>query len=103
MAAKQNKSTMTDRQKSNDRIFTLKEIIKLISSFLLPMVLGISTVVITIHQQNITLQQRAEDRQLAREQREQDLHISKLQRAQDNADSRLLREQDLNISTQQRL
>ncbi|CAF4139525.1 unnamed protein product [Rotaria magnacalcarata] len=94
---------MTDRQKSNDRIFTLKEIIKLISSFLLPMVLGISTVVITIHQQNITLQQRAEDRQLAREQREQDLHISKLQRAQDNADSRLLREQDLNISTQQRL
>ncbi|CAF1382795.1 unnamed protein product [Rotaria magnacalcarata] len=94
---------MTDRQKSTDRIFTLKEIIKLISSFLLPMVLGISTVVITIHQQNITLQQRAEDRQLAREQREQDLHISKLQRAQDNADSRLLREQDLNISTQQRL
>ncbi|CAF4784930.1 unnamed protein product, partial [Rotaria magnacalcarata] len=62
---------MTDRQKSTDRIFTLKEIIKLISSFLLPMVLGISTVVITIHQQNITLQQRAEDRQLAREQREQ--------------------------------
>ncbi|CAF1604997.1 unnamed protein product [Rotaria magnacalcarata] len=103
MTAKQNKSTMTDRQKSTDRIFTLKEIIKLISSFLLPMVLGISTVVITIHQQNITLQQRAEDRQLAREQREQDLHISKLQRAQDNADSRLLREQDLNISTQQRL
>ncbi|CAF4375775.1 unnamed protein product, partial [Rotaria magnacalcarata] len=52
------------------------------------MVLGISTVVITIHQQNITLQQRAEDRQLAREQREQDLNIFKLQREQDNADSR---------------
>ncbi|CAF3441522.1 unnamed protein product [Rotaria socialis] len=92
MTAKQNTSTMTGHQKSNDRIFTLKEIIKLIPSFfLLPMVLGISTVVITIHQQNITLQQRAEDRQLARERRELEKTI---------ADEKC--EQEYNISAEQR-
>ncbi|CAM2730497.1 unnamed protein product, partial [Rotaria socialis] len=54
-------------------------------------VLGISTVVITIHQQNITLQQRAEDRQLARERRELEKTI---------ADEK--REQEYNISAEQR-
>ncbi|CAF3332169.1 unnamed protein product [Rotaria socialis] len=78
MTAKQNTSTMTGHQKSNDRIFTLKEIIKLMSSFLLAM-------------QNITLQQRAEDRQLARERRELEKTI---------ADEK--REQEYNISAEQR-
>ncbi|CAF3191630.1 unnamed protein product [Rotaria socialis] len=55
------------------------------------MVLGISTVVITIHQQNITLQQRAEDRQLARERRELEKTI---------ADEKC--EQEYNISAEQR-
>lgn len=103
MARKQDQSTMTERLNFDKRILTCKEFLTMISSFILPLVLGISTVIITIHQQKIAIQQRAEDRQLAREQREQDLNISKLQREQDKADARLLREQDLNISTQQRL
>ncbi|CAF4763973.1 unnamed protein product [Rotaria socialis] len=63
MTAKQNTSTMTGHQKSNDRIFTLKEIIKLMSSFLLAMVL--------------------EDRQLARERRELEKTIADEKREQE--------------------
>ena len=58
----------------------LRDILSVISSLFLPMMLGIFTVVITLHQQNAMTAQRLEDRQLAREQREQDLNMSREQR-----------------------
>jgi hypothetical protein len=53
---------------------TLKSIIQLVSSCLLPMMLGVFTGVITLQQQSASKQQRIEDRQVAREQREHDLN-----------------------------
>ena len=80
----------------------LVDSLRIISSLLLPLTLGIFTVVLTFHQQNVATKQRAEDRQLAREQREQDLNISREQRQQDLNMFALQREQDLNISREQR-
>jgi hypothetical protein len=62
---------------------TMKEVIDCCSSFLLPCMLGIFTVVITLYQANLSTKQRLEDQLAAREQREQDLNISRLQREQD--------------------
>jgi uncharacterized protein YjbI with pentapeptide repeats len=82
---------------------TLREIFQFISSLLLPLVLGVFTVIITVHQQNVASRQRFEDRILAQEQREQDLNISREQRLQDLNMSAWQREQDLNISRDQRI
>lgn len=49
---------------------SLQHVLKFISSLLLPLMLGIFTVVITIHQQNAVKMQRAEDQNTARQQRE---------------------------------
>ena len=80
----------------------LRDILSVISSLFLPMMLGIFTVVITLHQQNTVTEQRLEDRQLAREQREQDLNMSREQRQQDLQVFALQRDQQSNISREQR-
>jgi uncharacterized protein YjbI with pentapeptide repeats len=71
--------------------------------------LGIFTVVITLYQQEISSKQRLEDREQARNQRDQDLNISAMQREHDRFIAREQREedeqrryQDLNISAARR-
>ncbi|CAF4411907.1 unnamed protein product [Rotaria sp. Silwood2] len=80
---------------------TINDFLRLISSLLLPLALGIFTVVITFHQQNVATKQRLEDRALAERQREQDLNISREQRLQDLNMFAIQREYDLNISREQ--
>ena len=88
---------------------TTREILKFTIQLLLPLSLGIFTIVVTLYQQEVTKQQRFEDRQIASEQREQDLNISARQREQDKQIAREQREedeqrryQDLNISSVRR-
>ncbi len=98
-------STMTKHSDSMNRCccrLTSKEGLSLIGSLLLPFMLGVFTIVITFHQQKVSVQQHIEDRYLAREQREQDLNISREQRQHDLNMLALQREQDLNISREQR-
>jgi hypothetical protein len=54
---------------------TMKEVIDCCSSFLLPCMLGIFTVVITLYQANLSTKQRLDDQLAAREQREQDFNV----------------------------
>ncbi|CAF3791787.1 unnamed protein product, partial [Adineta steineri] len=78
--------TQTDRFRYQSHGFyglTLKDILKFVSSLLLPLMLGVFTVVFTIHQQNVTSRQRVEDRQLARQQWLEDQNASRLQRQQE--------------------
>jgi hypothetical protein len=81
---------------------TRKGILTILSSLLLPLMLGIFTVIITFDQKNSSREQRLEDRRLADEQRNQDLNISRQQRLEDRELSREQRLQDLNQSILQR-
>ncbi|CAF4091361.1 unnamed protein product [Adineta steineri] len=103
--ALRDQSTMTDQTKSMPSRFcgvSLQALLTLIGSFILPLMLGVFTVIITLHQQHVGVQQRMEDRKIARELREQDLNISREQRLHDLNMLGLQREQDLNISREQR-
>ena len=105
------KTTVDDEKKCCH--LTMKDILSFISSLLLPLMLLVFTVVMYFHQQNVATQQRSEDRYLAKEQREQDLNISRIQRIedrqiayeqreQDKLQARLQREQDLHLANIQR-
>ena len=87
----QEQATQTEQPLSEDRKYlgglTGKNLLKFLSSLILPLMLGIFTVVVTFEQQNVARQQRLEDQQMAR-----------LQRLDDKNESRLQREQDWNIS-----
>ncbi|CAM2712554.1 unnamed protein product [Rotaria socialis] len=73
---------------------TCKHCIKVTSAVLLPLLLAIFTVVITLEQRTDSEQQRSEDRELAREQCQQDLNMSILTRENDREIARLQREVD---------
>ncbi|CAF0948714.1 unnamed protein product [Rotaria sordida] len=75
-------------------LLTGKHSLKIISSCFLPLVLAIFTVIITLEQKKDADLQRLEDRQLAREQRQQDLNISIMTREQDRDIARQQREND---------
>jgi hypothetical protein len=63
-------STMTKHSDSLNRCFcglTPREVLSFIGSLLLPFMLGVFTIVFTLHQQKVSVQQRLEDRHLARE------------------------------------
>ncbi|CAF1294465.1 unnamed protein product [Rotaria sordida] len=96
MSARNEQDTMTEKSKQHrDKSYsglTLKQSLNYASSLLLPLMLGVFTIVITLHQTNLAQRQRLEDQQLAKIQREQDLNNAKIQR-----------EQDLKTSAQQRL
>ncbi|CAM2707641.1 unnamed protein product [Rotaria socialis] len=80
------KSTQTDQADLLPRkLFglRLKDSLKFISSLLLPLVLGVFTLVITMQQQQLAKQQREQDRVSADRQREQDRNLSELQRVQE--------------------
>ena len=81
---------------------TAKDIFSVLSTLILPLMLGIFTVILTFEQKAEGVRQRLEDRRLASEQREQDLNISGEQRREDRELAREQREQDLNISILQR-
>jgi uncharacterized protein YjbI with pentapeptide repeats len=88
---------------------TCKDLLNVVVHLFLPLSLGVFTIVITLHQQNISTIQRLEDREWARNQRDQDLNNSAQQREQDKLTAKLQREedqlrrlQDLNISALQR-
>ena len=69
--AKAKPSRRTRRQhRGRSKIFTTKNTLQLLSSLLLPLMLGIFTVVITFHQQKAAQQQRQEDRQAAEQLRD---------------------------------
>ncbi|CAF1101567.1 unnamed protein product [Rotaria magnacalcarata] len=75
----QERATQTDQHRSRYRAFdsfTVKDGFQFISSMILPLMLGIFTVVITFHQQKAAQEQRLEDRNESRIQREQELYIA---------------------------
>ncbi|CAF4220130.1 unnamed protein product [Rotaria socialis] len=80
----------------------LSDGLKFISSLLLPLALGVFTVVITFEQQKTTRHQRDEDRLAFQLQREEDRNSSRLQREEDRDASRLQREEDRTASQLQR-
>jgi uncharacterized protein YjbI with pentapeptide repeats len=59
---------------------TGKNLLKFLSSLILPLMLGVFTVVVTFEQQKVARQQRLEDKNDSRQQREQDWKIATLQR-----------------------
>ncbi|CAF1366212.1 unnamed protein product [Adineta ricciae] len=104
-------SAITNMNSNSDRNcrLTLKDGLQFISSLILPLMLGVFTVIITLEQQRISQEQRAQDLAELRLQREQDMNISMLQRALDKQTAKEQREeaelrriQDLNISESKR-
>ncbi|CAF1371325.1 unnamed protein product [Rotaria magnacalcarata] len=91
----QDKTTQTDQFLVLSREFSglkLKHVLKFLSSLLLPLALGVFTLIISLQQQ-----------QLAKQQREEDRNASKQQRIEDREATERLREQDRNSSKQQRI
>jgi hypothetical protein len=85
------------RRRQRSRRFcglTVKDALQFLSSLILPVMLGVFTVVITFQQQKLAQEQRIEDMNVARQQRLEDRNESQSQREQDKNDSRLQREQD---------
>jgi len=78
----QEQATQTEQLKNQYRQYfglTSKTILKFISSLILPLMLGVFTVVITFHQQKVAREQRIEDMQLVRQQRLEDKNELQLQ------------------------
>ena len=67
--------------------FSLKNILQFLSSLILPLMLGVFTVIVTFQQLKISRDQRVEDMQVSRQ-----------QRIEDRDESRIQREQEWNIS-----
>ncbi len=79
----QEQATQTEQIQNQYRQYfslTSKNVLKFVSSLILPLMLGVFTVVITFHQQKVAREQRIEDIQLARQQRLEDKNESQLQR-----------------------
>ncbi|CAF2086561.1 unnamed protein product, partial [Rotaria magnacalcarata] len=76
--------------------------LQFISSLLLPLTLGVFTVVITFQQQSAAKQQRDEDRMAAELQRAEDRNASLMQRREDQDASRFLGEQEQNMGVGKR-
>ncbi|CAF3224383.1 unnamed protein product [Rotaria socialis] len=113
----QDKKTQTDQFLVSSREFSglkLKHVLKFLSSLLLPLALGVFTLIISLQQQQLAKQQREEDRNASKQQRiedreaterlrEQDRNLSQQQRIEDRIAAEQLREQDRNSSQQQRI
>ncbi|CAF3751871.1 unnamed protein product, partial [Rotaria magnacalcarata] len=77
------KSTRMDRSiRAFRRISGLRlaDLLKFISSLLLPLSFGVFTIIITFQQQSAAKQQRDEDRNASQLQRDEDRNASQLQR-----------------------
>jgi hypothetical protein len=97
----QEQATQTEQLQNQYRQYfslTSKNVLKFVSSLILPLMLGVFTVVITFHQQKVAREQRIEDIRLARQQRLEDKNESRLQREQDKNESQLQRNQHWDIA-----
>ncbi|CAF3357720.1 unnamed protein product [Rotaria socialis] len=74
--------------------------LKFVSSLLLPLALGVFTVVITFQQQSAAKQQRDDDREAAEQQRINDRNASQQQRDQEKQEAGLLRIQEKDLDKQ---
>ncbi|CAM4976654.1 unnamed protein product [Rotaria socialis] len=74
--------------------------LKFVSSLLLPIALGVFTVVITFQQQSAAKQQRDDDREAAEQQRINDRNASQQQRDQEKQEAGLLRIQEKDLDKQ---
>ena len=80
-------ATQTMRVQSSKHSYfgiTGQSLLKFLSSLMLPLMLGIFTIVITFQQQKVARQQRLEDKNESRLQREQDWNIAQLAQAAQN-------------------
>src|SRR5271163_3572 len=81
----QEQTTQTEQYRNRYREYSFligRYMLKFLSSLILPLMLGIFTVVITFQQQKLAREQRLEDLQSARQQRLEDRNESELQRQQ---------------------
>jgi uncharacterized protein YjbI with pentapeptide repeats len=79
-------ATQTEQLQNQYRKYfglTGKNVLHFLSSLIVPLMLGVFTVVITFHQQKLAQEQRNEDMQLLREQRLEDKNESRAQRKQE--------------------
>ncbi|CAF4149467.1 unnamed protein product [Rotaria magnacalcarata] len=84
------KSTQTDQSLvATGSLFSLrlKDVLKFISSLLLPLTLGVFTVIITVQQHEVVKQQREQDRRSSELQREQEKHLNDERYKNDRLDS----------------
>ena len=100
----------TDRS----RCLRLRQIVKFISNAAIPLMIGVITLLIAIHQQNIAqtnhdidgtqaAEVRKQDIEQGRLQREEDQTIARLQRAEDKETVHLQRQVDLQMNNDERL
>ncbi len=73
---------------------SVKDGLQFLSSLILPLMLGVFTVVITFQQQKLAQEQRIEDMNVARQQRLEDRNESQLQREDDKNESQSKRDLD---------
>jgi uncharacterized protein YjbI with pentapeptide repeats len=101
---RQDRTSQRDGQQSRYRTvygLTVKDVLQFLSSLVLPLMLGIFTVVITFHQQTTAREQRLEDRIALREQRLEDRDESRQQRKQDLDIANIGREAQANATNRQ--
>ncbi|CAF1443374.1 unnamed protein product [Rotaria sp. Silwood1] len=77
---------------------TVRDLITICSTVLIPLIFGLFTVVITIYQQRIAQLQRKQDLEISHQQRAHDIELAQQQRAEDRKQAELLRKQDLEIA-----
>ncbi|CAF3155470.1 unnamed protein product [Rotaria sp. Silwood2] len=77
---------------------TVRDLIAICSTVLIPLIFGLFTVVITIYQQRIAQLQRGQDLDIAHQQRAHDIELAQQQRAEDRKQA-----EELNISIVQAL
>ncbi|CAF4102058.1 unnamed protein product [Rotaria sp. Silwood2] len=81
---------------------SFENMIKVISSILVPLMIGILTVVVAVVQIYIASQQRQQDLEIATERREQDLKLENQRRAQDFDIANRTRQQQFEIEEARR-
>ncbi|CAF1441247.1 unnamed protein product [Rotaria magnacalcarata] len=102
MPSKRKTARMDRSIRAFRRIFGLRlaDLLKFISSLILPLSFGVFTIIITFQQQSAAKQQRDEDRNASQLQRDEDRNASQLQRDEDRNASQLQREQERDLDEQ---
>ena len=81
---------------------TRRDWVKLVSNLAIPLIIGVFTIIISIHQQNVAQANRDKDTAQAAELRKNDLDIARLQREEDKAVAAAQREEDKRAAQRQR-
>jgi len=85
----------------SDRL-KIQDWLKLGSNLAIPLIIGVFTIFISIHQQNVAQANRDKDTLQATELRKNDTEQARIQREEDKETARLQREEDRNLSRLQR-